>query len=104
MAFHVWWQQHGGIGGHVWLRNEQMAAIREEMLAQGMVCGREGGAGIALHKLETPQDWFVSEIEIEEALEAASAEATVIEDAKLWVDWLVFLEGAANHGGLRVKP
>ena len=104
MAFHVWWQQHGGIGGHVWLRNEQMAAIREEMLAQGMVCGREGGAGIALHKLETPQDWFVSEIEIEEALEAASAEVTVIEDAKLWVDWLVFLEGAAKHGGLRVRP
>ncbi len=104
MAFHVWWQRHDGIGGHVFLRNEQMAAIREEMLAQGLVCGREGGRGVPLHKLETPRNWFVSELELEEALEAASAEPRVIEDATLWLDWLVFLEGAATHGGLRVKP
>ena len=104
MAFHVWWDRHDGIGGHVWLRNEQMAAIREEMVAQGLVCGREGGRGIPLHKLETPQSWFVPEIEIEEALAAASADPQVIDDARLWVDWLVFLEGAATHGGIRVKP
>ena len=41
--------------------------------------------------------------QLEEALDAASAEPRVIEDAKLWLDWLVFLEGAAKHGGLRVK-
>jgi hypothetical protein len=104
MAFHVWWQRHDGIGGHVFLRNEQMEAIREEMLAQGLVCGREGGRGIPLHKLETPRNWFVSGLELEEALEAASAEPVVIEDAALWRDWLVFLEGASTHGGLRVKP
>lgn len=101
--FHVWWQRHDGIGGHVFLRNEQMAALREEMLGQGMVCGQEGGAGIPLHMLETPRDWFVSPVAIEEALEAASTEVRVIEDGKLWVDWLVFLEGAAKHGGLRIK-
>ncbi|MCC6222488.1 MAG: hypothetical protein IT201_03235 [Thermoleophilia bacterium] len=104
MAFHVWWQRHDGIGGHVWLRGDQMAALRDEMIAQRMVCGREGGAGIPLHKLETPEDWYVSELELEEALDAASAEPRALEDARLWRDWLAFLEGAARNGGLRVKP
>ena len=31
--------------------------------------GREGGRGIPLHKLETPANWYVPAIEIEEALE-----------------------------------
>lgn len=103
MAFHVWWQRHDGLGGHVFLRNEQMAALREEMVAQRMVCGREGGRGIPLHKLETPRDWYVSPLELEEALEAAAPEARALEDASLWGDWLAFLEGAAQHGGLRVR-
>lgn len=101
--FHVWWQRHDGMRGHVFLLSEQMRALREEMLAQGMVCGREGGRGIALHKLETPENWFVSPIEIDEALEVASPEPATLADERLWLDWLLFLEGAAKNGGLRVK-
>jgi hypothetical protein len=55
MSFHFWWQRNDGIGGHIWLEEPQLRALREEMLLQGMVCGREGGA---LHKLETPENWF----------------------------------------------
>lgn len=101
--FHAWWERHDGIGGHVFLKESQMGQLRDEMLAQGLVCGREGGMGIPLHKLETPERWYVSPIEIEEALEKASPEPTTIGDAGLWLDWLRFLEGAAQSGGLRVK-
>ena len=104
MAFHLWWQDHDGMRGHVYLRNDQMAALRDELVAQGMVCGDEGGLGIRLSKLAVPANQFVSPIEIDEALETASPEPVAIEDAALWRDFLVFLEGAAQHGGLRVKP
>lgn len=103
MAFHLWWQNHDGLRGHVWLQNPQMQELREEMLAQGMLCGDQGGRGIPLRKLETPENWFISEIELDEALEAASAEPRMLADERLWRDFLVFLEGAAGHGGLRVK-
>jgi hypothetical protein len=103
MSFHFWWQRHDGIGGHIWLQEPQVRALREEMLLQGMVCGREGGAGIPLHKLETPKNWFVSPLELEDALEFASTEPRALDDTRLWQDWLAFLEGAAHHGGLRIK-
>lgn len=104
MPFHLWWQRHDGIGGHAFLLNDQMAAIRDEMVAQGMVCGDEGGRGIPLSKLQVPQDEFVSPIEIEEALEAAVPEPSTLGDERLWHDFLAFLEGAVERGGMRVKP
>ena len=60
------------MSGHVFLLEDQMRDLREEITRQGMVCGGEGGRGIPLHKLETPRNWFVSPIEIDEALEDAS--------------------------------
>jgi hypothetical protein len=104
MAFHLWWQNHDGMRGHAFLRNEQMAALREELLAQGLVCGEQGGVGIPLSKLEVPADQFVSPVELEETLEKASPQPVAIADAALWLDFLRFLEGAAGHGGMRVKP
>lgn len=104
MAFHLWWQRQDGIGGHVFLLNDQMAALRDELVAQGMVCGDEGGRGIPLSKLQVPRDQLVSPIELEEALDVASPEPSTVADARLWQEFLVFLEGAAGHGGLRIKP
>jgi hypothetical protein len=69
-----------------------------------MVFGDQGGRGIQLSKLEVPRNQFVSPVEIDEALEAATPEPTTIEDGRLWRDFLAFLEGAARHGGMRVKP
>jgi hypothetical protein len=102
-VFHLWHQRHDGVSGHVFLLEQQMREIREELLSQGMVCGPEGGRGIPLDKLESPRDWFVPPIEIEEALEVASPEPTVMTDAQLWLDFLRFLEGAVQRGGMRVR-
>lgn len=104
MAFHLWWQRQDGIGGHIFLLNDQMAALRDELVAQGMVCGDEGGRGIPLSKLQAPRNQFVSSIELEEALETASPEPSTFEDGRLWQEFLAFLEGAAERGGLRIKP
>jgi hypothetical protein len=104
VAFHLWWQRQDGIGGHVFLRNEQMAALRDELVAQGMVCGDAGGRGIRLSKLQVPRNQFVSPIELEEALEVATPAPSTLADPRLWHDFLAFLEGAAGHGGLRIKP
>jgi hypothetical protein len=104
VAFHLWWEHHDGLRGHAFLLNDQMAALREELVAQGMACGEEGGRGIRLAKLEAPRNQFIPPIEIEEALEVASAEPSGRTDAALWRDFLVFLEGASENGGLRIKP
>jgi hypothetical protein len=37
------------------------------------------------------------------ALSQASSEPQVLEDGKLWSDWLSFLEGAAVNGGIVVR-
>ena len=91
------------MGGHVVLLEPQMRDLREELVRQGMACGAEGGRGIPIHKLETTRNWFVSPIELEEALEVASPEPVAMDDAKLWQDFLEFLSAAAEHGGLRVR-
>jgi hypothetical protein len=102
-VFHLWHQRHDGLSGHVFLLEQQMRELREEMTAQGMVCGEAGGPGIPLHKLETPRDWYVPAVEIEEALAVASREPQHVEDRQLWEDFLDFLEGAVQRGGLRVR-
>ena len=91
------------MSGHVFLLDPQMRDLRAEMVAQRMVCGREGGRGIPLHKLETPENWYVSAIEVDEALEVASSEPTTMSDGKLWKDFLEFLRGATERGGMRVR-
>ena len=101
--FHLWHQRHDGLGGHVFLLEDQMRQLRDELVRQGMVCGAEGGRGIPLHKLESPRNWYVSPIELDEALEVASPEPALVSDAELWVDFLEFLAGAAERGGLRVR-
>jgi hypothetical protein len=40
---------------------------------------------------------------VDAALERASAEPRVIHDERLWRDWLAFLEGAVENGGLLVR-
>ena len=41
--------------------------------------------------------------QIDLALAKASPEPKTLDDAKLWEDWLRFLQGAAENGGLVVQ-
>jgi hypothetical protein len=41
--------------------------------------------------------------QIDLALAKASPEPRTLDDAKLWEDWLRFLQGAAENGGLVVQ-
>jgi hypothetical protein len=94
MGFAFYWARNDGISGHVWLSEDDLRALTDEMLVQGMpwpadrvAPGNAIGAG-----------------ELEAVLEPAVPESQLLADAKLWLDWLVFLDGAARNGGLLIKP
>ena len=41
--------------------------------------------------------------EVEALLDGAAPEPTLLADARLWRDWLAFLAGAAENGGLLIR-
>ena len=107
MSVNLWWAENDGMSGHVWFGVGELLALGGEMLAQGMAHegGRDrGGAGIPLAELAPGgRDGHVTADEVEQALAAAAPEPLTLTDAKLWQDWLRFLEGAATHGGIVVR-
>jgi hypothetical protein len=86
----LYWARNDGMSGHVFLDPLDVERLREEMLLQG----------IDLPKLAPGT--HVTFTEIDAALAAATPEPISI-DAKLWGDWLRFLEGASTNGGLLVR-
>jgi hypothetical protein len=98
-GLNLWWRQNDGLSGHVFLGPSQLVQLGEEMLAQGMAwSGDAGGTGIPLGSLEPGQVLHVADID--EALAVASPTPQALADHDLWHDWLDFLEGAAEHGGI----
>lgn len=98
-GLNLWWTLNDGMGGHVFLGPLQIVQLGEEMVAQGMAwTGDSGGRGIRLHSLEPGKTVTVAEID--EALAVASPVPQTLADHDLWREWLDFLEGAADHGGL----
>ncbi len=89
MGFNLWWARNDGIGGHAWLSADDMRALTIEMLAQGMAWTTERDR-IGAH-------------EIEETLQAASPEPQTSVDRNLWRDWLAFLDGARENGGVVIR-
>jgi hypothetical protein len=93
MGWAFYWARNDGIGGHVWLSDGDLRSLTDEMLVQGMPWP---AARIAAgDTIETD--------ELEAVLDPAEAEPKVLADGKLWRDWLGFLEGAAQNGGLLVR-
>lgn len=89
MGFNLWWARNDGIGGHAWLGADDMRALAAEMDAQGM---------------RWPGDRHrVSAADVDEALVMASREPRTDIDGRLWDDWLTFLEGARENGGIVVR-
>jgi hypothetical protein len=81
--------------GHVWLSPEHTGELAREMDEQGM------SRAIALTELGPGAK--VPPGAVDAVLRRASPEPRVITDAKLWSDWLAFLDGAAENGGLVVQ-
>jgi len=94
MGFAFYWARNDGIGGHVWLSDDDLRALTDEMVVQGMPwpVGRVvPGSAIDADELEA-------------VLDPAVPEPQLLADAKLWRDWLVFLDGATRNGGLLIEP
>ena len=91
----LYWARNDGLSGHVFLGPVEHAALAREMAEQGM------GGWLALEELEPGARVTPGQIDL--ALAKASSEPGTIEDAKLWRDWLTFLRGAVENGGLVVQ-
>ena len=78
------------MSGHVFLDPLDRSAIEREMDLQGTGFPRlEPGIHVTV-------------TEVDAALEAAAPDPISM-DAKLWSDWLAFLQGASVNGGLLVR-
>jgi hypothetical protein len=89
MGINLWWARNDGMSGHAWLSADDMRALVEEMRAQGV-------------EWDTRRQ-EVSADDVDQALgELASAPWTYVEP-KLWADWLAFLAGARENGGIVIR-
>ena len=95
MSLRLYWARNDGMSGHVFLSQLDRTALGREMEAQGM--------GDWLSVESVVQGARIPPGQIDLALAKASPEPRELEDAKLWQDWLRFLEGAAENGGLVVQ-
>jgi hypothetical protein len=89
MGFNLWWVRNDGIGGHAWLSLDDMRALVDEMRTQGVEWD--------------PERAHVSAVAIDDALRELASEPRGYVDPELWRDWLSFLRGAAENGGVVVR-
>jgi hypothetical protein len=91
----LYWARNDGIGGHVFLGLRDLEQLLEEMTAQGM------SGWLRRDRLEPGE--LVPPGAVDFARSQASPETKVLADEKLWRDWLEFLAGAAENGGIAVR-
>jgi hypothetical protein len=96
VSYRIYWRRNDGVSGHVWLSAGDMDALAGEMTLQGMPWpgDRLPGPG---------SDAVLSADEVESTIAAARETPLGISDGQLWIDWLVFLEGATQNGGLLIR-
>jgi hypothetical protein len=91
----LYWARNDGLGGHVFLGVEDLERLAAEMNEQGM------RGWLALARLEPGATIPPGAVDL--ALSQASPEPKTLDDPKLWEDWLGFLAGAAENGGIVVS-
>jgi len=91
----LYWARNDGMTGHVFLDPLDRFALEREMAEQGM--------GGWLSRDEIVPGARIPPGQIDLALAKASPEPKTLDDPKLWTDWLAFLQGAAENGGLIVQ-
>src|SRR5438552_1688615 len=82
------------MSGHVWLSEDDLRALTDEMLVQGMPWPVE--------RLGT--DARIDRDELGAVVAAAAPEPKAVGDSKLGLEWLRFLERPAVTGGLPPPP
>jgi hypothetical protein len=95
MTLRLYWARNDGMSGHVFLTARELSALAQEMEAQGMSGWLDMGSVVPGARIPPGQ--------IDLTLAKASPEPQVLEDGKLWSDWLAFLSGARDNGGLVVQ-
>jgi len=96
VSYRLYWCRNDGVGGHVWLSADDLRALTGEMEAQGLAWPAERVPALGAEAV-------VDADEVESVLEQASGTPVTLGDGQLWLDWLVFLEGAAQNGGLLIR-
>ena len=96
MSYRIYWRRNDGVSGHVWLSAGDMSALTSEMTVQGMPWPGD--------RLPAPGAEAVVEAdEVERAVAPARETPLTLADGQLWIDWLAFLDGAAQNGGLLIR-
>jgi hypothetical protein len=95
MSLRLYWARNDGMSGHVFMSAREVSDLAREMAAQDMT------GWFDLTSLENGSRVPPGQIDL--ALSKASPGPRTLEDAKLWHDWLRFLHGAAENGGLVVQ-
>jgi len=91
----LYWARNDGLGGHVFLGLADLERLATEMTEQGMT------GWLALDRLEPGATIPAGAVDY--ALSQASPDPKKLDDTKLWQDWLGFLAGAAENGGIVVR-
>ena len=91
----LYWARNDGLGGHVFLGLTDLERLAAEMNEQGMT------GWLALDRLEPGATIPAGAVDF--ALSQASPDPKTLDDTKLWQDWLGFLAGAAENGGIVVR-
>jgi hypothetical protein len=97
VSWSFYWAHNDGMRGHIWLAENDLRALVDEMVVQGMAWPAD-----RLPRPGEPQARIEAD-EVEALLDAAAPEPTLLSDARLWYDWLAFLAGAAENGGLLIR-
>ena len=91
----LYWARNDGLGGHVFLGLGDLERLAAEMNEQGMT------GWLSLDRLEPGATIPAGAVDF--ALSQASPDPKTLDDSKLWLDWLGFLAGAAENGGIVVR-
>jgi hypothetical protein len=91
----LYWARNDGLGGHVFLGLTDLERLAAEMFEQGMT------GWLALDRLEPGATIPAGAVDF--ALSQASPDPKTLDDTKLWQDWLGFLAGASENGGIVVR-
>jgi len=96
VSYRLWWRWNDGVSGHVWLSAGDVDRLAEEM-------ARYGCADLAAQIAAVETEVTITPQEVGRALERMPSVPIHLEDAELWGDWIRFLEGAEQKGGLLVR-